>query len=88
MFGAVEWINGNPILDGMPIFDTKQDCLDYISHMKHQIKKMSQLKDFVKKADVQWTLIRLRKITKAIQADPKPPQPCKVCGSTKCKVKM
>ena len=29
-YGAVRWVSGKPILDGMPIFETKKDCLNYI----------------------------------------------------------
>ena len=31
LYGAVWWINGNPILDGMPYFKTKEACVKFIA---------------------------------------------------------
>jgi len=35
VYGAVQWIKKDmPILDGMPAFETKEECLEYIN--RHQ----------------------------------------------------
>ena len=33
LFGAVQWINDKPVLDGMPYFETKEACMEYASRM-------------------------------------------------------
>ena len=57
MFGAVQWLYGNPILDGMPIFDTKKDCIKYIE-LHQQMEKCiaPSITRYIK-----WTIIRLEK---------------------------
>lgn len=65
MYGAVHWINDNPVLNGMPIFDTKEACLKYIDEYKEVDK---QFPDF----NIRWTIIELRK-----QDDKR----CKIFGS-------
>lgn len=48
LFGAVEWINGMPILDGMKYFETKDSCLEYV-------KKQPEERGVI------YTIIRLEK---------------------------
>ena len=33
LYGAVQWINDKPVLDGMPYFETKEACIGYASQM-------------------------------------------------------
>lgn len=53
LYGAVEWINDNPILDGMKYFETKEHCIEYIGEKQ----KMAVPPGI----DVKYTIIRLEK---------------------------
>ena len=44
----VEWLNGNPILDGATYFDSKEECLEYY-------KNLPKLKGF----DIEYTICRI-----------------------------
>jgi hypothetical protein len=44
----VEWLNGNPILDGATYFDSKEECLEYY-------KNLPKLKGF----DIEHTICRI-----------------------------
>lgn len=44
----VEWLNGNPILDGSTYFDSKEECLEYY-------KNLPKLKGF----DIEHTICRI-----------------------------
>lgn len=34
LYGVVEWINDNPVLDGMPYFDNKEEALEYVAELE------------------------------------------------------
>ena len=44
----IEWLNGNPMLDGSTYFDSKEECLEYY-------KKLPKLKGF----DIEHTICRI-----------------------------
>ena len=43
LYGVVQFINGNPILDGMPYFENKEDALAHAAILKgsHEMLNMS-----------------------------------------------
>ena len=53
LYGVVEWLNENPILDGMPYFKTKKEAILYAKHKEEIAKKY--------KMNLRWTIIRLKK---------------------------
>ena len=55
MWGAVNWINDQPILDGMPIFGKKSECIDYITASEAVEAEYNHT------IDTRWTIIRLIK---------------------------
>lgn len=61
MYGAVNWINDNPVLDGMPIFEDLQKCLDYIDNEESLHKNVGIIYEDVNNIDYRWTVIRLKK---------------------------
>lgn len=50
LYGVVQWINGNPVLNGMKYFINKGQCFNYINMQPHV--------DF---AEVEYTIIELEK---------------------------
>ena len=54
LYGVVEWINGNPVLDGMPYFDDKDAALKYTSERADMGEMGLPMK-------VEYTIIRLKK---------------------------
>lgn len=59
MYSAVNWINGNPVLDGMPIFEIKQNCLDFVAKSEKVEKLFKQKLIDEGLLDLRWTIIRL-----------------------------
>jgi len=54
LYGVVEWINGNPVLDGMPYFDDKDAALKYASERADMGAMGLPMK-------VEYTIVRLKK---------------------------
>jgi len=54
LYGVVEWINGNPVLDGMPYFDDKDAALKYATERADMGSMGLPMK-------VEYTIVRLEK---------------------------
>ena len=53
VYGAVQWINDKPVLDGMPYFETKEACIEYANRMG--------ARDTPPGISVRYTIIRLER---------------------------
>lgn len=56
LYGVVEWINDNPILDGMPYFQTKSKAMKYIGERLGALEKLK-----LENIEVRFTIIQLKK---------------------------
>ena len=57
LYGVVQWINGNPAIDGLLYFETKKKALKYANERRECIKELPKV------AEIEYTIIRLQKAT-------------------------
>ena len=57
LYGALQWIGGHPILDGMAAFEEKKDCVKYIKGKQDMDKRINQKYTGVPSS--KWTMLRV-----------------------------
>jgi hypothetical protein len=58
LWGALDWVSGNPIIDGMIVFEKKEDCLAYIEKQESIYTEIK--KEHPVAPDVRWTIPRIK----------------------------
>ena len=56
LYGVIQWIDDNPILDGMSYFDTKEKAIRYIEEQSVFDKKLH-----LKESKIKYSIVRLEK---------------------------